>query len=65
MTAHWIEVEGGKWSMRSEVVGFKGVSGEHSGWNLGQYFMGLCDCMGICTSDKSKVHHLSDLPLIR
>ncbi|KAF8469357.1 hypothetical protein DFH94DRAFT_795794 [Russula ochroleuca] len=35
MTAHWIDVDKGKWRMHSEVVGFQGVSGEHSGWNLG------------------------------
>ncbi|KAF8231985.1 hypothetical protein L208DRAFT_1124835, partial [Tricholoma matsutake] len=44
MTAHWIDV---KDAMRSEVVGFKAISGDHSRNNLGHYFMGLCNCMGI------------------
>lgn len=54
MTAHWIDVEASRWTMRSEV-GLKGVSGAHSGWNLGQYCVGLCDYIGICSSNKSKV----------
>ncbi|KAF8233070.1 hypothetical protein L208DRAFT_1268648, partial [Tricholoma matsutake] len=29
MTAHWIDVKDGKWKMRSEVVGFKAISGDH------------------------------------
>ena len=55
MTAHWIEVKEGKWGLRSEVVGFKHVSGDHSGWNLGCYIVGLCDHVGICNQDGSKV----------
>jgi len=47
MTAHWIEVKEDKWLLCSEVVRFKAVSGDHSGWNLGRYFVGLCDCVGI------------------
>ena len=58
MTAHWIEVKEGKWKLRSEVVGFKSILGDHSGWNLGRYFMGLCDRVGICDKDGSKVSHL-------
>lgn len=58
MTAHWIDVKDGKWTMRSEVVGFKGISGEHSGWNLGRYFVGLCDRVGISNSSESKVTDL-------
>ena len=55
MTAHWIDVKDGKWKMRSEVVGFKAISGDHGGDNLGRYFMGLCDRVGICNQDGSKV----------
>ena len=58
MTVHWIEVKEEKWKLRSEVVGFKYVSGDHSGWNLGRYFVGLCDCVGICDKDRSKVSHI-------
>ena len=58
MTAHWIEVKEGKWKLRSEVVGFRSISGDHSGWNLGRYFVGLCDRVGICDKDRSKVSHL-------
>lgn len=59
MTAHWIEVKDRMWKLRSEVVGFQGVSGEHSGWNLGRYFMGLCDRVGICSKEGSKVQLLT------
>ena len=46
VTAHWIEVKKGHeeiWTMCSEVIGFRTVSGDHSGKNLGQYFVGVCD----------------------
>jgi hypothetical protein len=58
VTAHWIEVKPGPkeiWSMRSEVVGFRPVSGDHSGKNLGRYFVGVCDRIGITDMDQSKV----------
>jgi hypothetical protein len=55
MTAHWIEVKDGNWKLRSEVVAFKGLSGEHSGGNLGRYFVGLCERVGIITQNQSKV----------
>ena len=58
MTAHWIEVKQGTWKLRSEVVGFKPVSGDHSGWNLGQYIVGLCDHIGICSPGSSKVRSI-------
>jgi hypothetical protein len=56
MTAHWIEVTDRKWKMRAEVVGFKAVSGDHGGRNMGRYFMGLCDHVGICNQNGSKVN---------
>lgn len=55
MTAHWIEVKDDSWKLRSEVVGFQGISGGHDGNNLGRYFMGLCDRVGICSPNESKV----------
>ena len=55
MTAHWIEVKERTWKMRSEVVGFKPISGDHSGWNLGRYIVGLCERVGICNQAGSKV----------
>ena len=60
MTVHWIDVKDGKWSLHSEVVGFKGVLGEHSSANLGRYFIGLCDRVGICDKESSKVMKLID-----
>jgi hypothetical protein len=55
MTAHWIDVKEGKWKLRAEVVGFQPVSGDHSGENLGKYFVGLCDRVGIMSTLDSKV----------
>ncbi len=55
MTASWIEVKGGKWKLRSEVVGFQPVSGDHSGWNLGRYIVRLCDHVGIFNKNGAKV----------
>ena len=46
VTAHWIEVKKEPeeiWTLRSEVIGFRSVSGDHGGENLGKYFMGVCD----------------------
>ena len=57
MTAHWIEVKDGVWKLRSEVVGFHPISGEHSGDNLGRYFVGLCDRVGIMSKNESKVRY--------
>ncbi|KAF8223754.1 hypothetical protein L208DRAFT_1062870, partial [Tricholoma matsutake] len=39
----------------SEVVGFQPISGEHSGGDLGRYFIGLCDRMGIMSQNESKL----------
>jgi hypothetical protein len=57
MTASWIEVKDNKWKLRSEVVGFQPVSGDHSGWNLRRYLVGLCDRVGIFNKDGSKVRY--------
>ena len=60
MTAYWINIKGSKWNLRLEVIRFQAVSGEHSGWNLGCYSIGLYDYVGICNNDNSKVwdHYL-------
>ncbi len=58
MTAHWIEVKNSEWNLRLEVVGFQPVSGDHSGWNLGRYFVGLCDRVGIFNEGGSKVFRI-------
>jgi len=55
MTAHWIEVNDGKWKMRAAVIGFKAISGSHTGENLGRYTVGLLDRVGIMDKKKSKV----------
>ena len=55
VTAHWIEVKSGKWRLRSEVIGFRPVSGEHSGGNLGRYFVGVCKRVGIINAERTKV----------
>lgn len=55
MTAHWIDVTEGRWKLRAEVVGFQPIAGEHSGRNLGRYFVGLCDRVGIMSQQGSKV----------
>jgi hypothetical protein len=54
---------GGLGYHRSEVVGFQPVSGEHSGWNLGQYFVGLCDHVEIFNNNGSKVCTLHNTPI--
>lgn len=54
MTAHWIEVKDGKWKLRAEVIGFKALSGTHSGENLGRYAGGLLDRVGIMGKNQLK-----------
>jgi hypothetical protein len=61
MTAHWIEVKGKEWKMRSEVIGFKALSGAHTGENLGRYAVGLMDRVGILDETGSKVRHILTL----
>lgn len=45
----------GTWTLQSQVVAFKGMSGAHSGENLGHYFVGLCERAGIVSGQSSKV----------
>jgi len=56
VTAHWVDVTNGKWTLWAEVVGFQGISGEHSGANLGRYFLGVCEQVGIVNVQRSKVN---------
>lgn len=56
MTAHFIEVKDSKWKLKAEVVGFKVLSGNHSGENLGRYTVRLLDHAGIMGKNNSKVH---------
>lgn len=55
VTAHWIEVKDGKWKMRAAVIGFKALSGAHTGENLGRYTVGLLERVGIMEKKGSKV----------
>lgn len=66
VTGHWIDVEEGLeeiWTMRSEVIGFRTVSGDHSGKNMGRYYVGVCDRVGITDTDQSKVSTTSPIRL--
>jgi len=58
MLGHWIEVKDGKWKMRAELIGFKALSGAHSGENLGRYAVGLLNRVGIMDKKGSKACHL-------
>ena len=62
VTAHWIDMKGGKWTLHLEVVAFRALSGDYGGENLGRYMVGLCDPMGITGKMESKVssHPTSD-----
>ena len=54
MSVHWIEVKDRKWKMRAAVIGFKVLSGAHSGETLGRYADGLLDHMGIMSQNRAK-----------
>ncbi|KIK78168.1 hypothetical protein PAXRUDRAFT_46159, partial [Paxillus rubicundulus Ve08.2h10] len=48
ITAHWIHADKETgWKLHKEVIAFHGISGAHSGDNLGRYFIGLCEHAGI------------------
>ena len=47
MTVHWINVKDNVWKLQAEVMAFQGISGNHSGNNLGHYLIVLAECMGI------------------
>ena len=56
------------WKLKSTILGFKSVEGDHGGVNLGRYYFGMCRRVGIINVEKkiSKVccvweiyHHLT------
>lgn len=57
LTAHWIEsdTQTSTWTLRKEVIAFRAVSGPHDGINLGRYFIGLCERVGIIDGYSTKV----------
>lgn len=57
LTAHWIHTdpESGKWTLHFQVIAFKGISGAHTGDNLGRCFVSLCERAGIIAGQSSKV----------
>ena len=64
MTVHWINiiresVEKGEWELRSEVVAFWGISGNHSGQNIGRYLLALAKHVGIIDENQSKIMFLN------
>lgn len=48
----------GKWKLKAAVIGFKALSGAHSGENLGRYAVGLLDRVGIMDKKGSKASHV-------
>ena len=58
MTAHWIQVWEEKWKLKAGVIGFKALSGAHSGENLGRYAVGLLDRVGIMDKTGLKASRL-------
>jgi hypothetical protein len=56
--AHWIEIKAAKWKMRAEVIGFWSISGDHTGENLGHYFVGVFNRIGIMDKTQSKVLYI-------
>ena len=52
LTAHWIQVDAKSknWNLKSHVIVFREISGAHSGDNIGRYFVGLCERVGIISA---------------
>jgi hypothetical protein len=55
ITGHWIDVQGSDWTLRSAVLAFHAISGQHTGDNLGRYFYSFCERVGIFTPKNHKV----------
>ena len=56
ITAHWIEeVVSGEWRLGGEVIAFKRIAGQHTGYNFACYLTSLCKRAGILTKSSSKV----------
>ena len=59
ITAHWIdsckESGSSNWTLHTEVIAFRGISGAHTGENIGRYFVSLAEQVGIITQPSSKV----------
>lgn len=59
ITAHWIdsgkESCSSNWTLHTEVIAFRGISGMHTGENIGRYFVSLAERVGIITQSSSKV----------
>ncbi len=53
--AHWIQVNGEKWDLCTEVIGFRFIRGDHGGENIGGYLVGMFDRMGITGLGHNKV----------
>ncbi|KAG1751591.1 uncharacterized protein EDB91DRAFT_1243837 [Suillus paluster] len=57
LTAHWIERNdtSGNWTLVSQVIGFRGISAAHGGYNLAWYLVGLYERVGIINGQSSKL----------
>ncbi|KAH9030220.1 hypothetical protein EDB85DRAFT_2146864 [Lactarius pseudohatsudake] len=51
-----INAANGTWTLQGKVVGFHLIHGTHTGNNLGCYFIGLCDRVGIMSHSYSKLY---------
>lgn len=63
MILQWIAIdeETGKWTFRDEVGACHKVLGDHSGANLGRYFLMFLDRAGVTSKTHSKVSCLSPM----
>jgi len=55
VTGHWIDVQGSTWKLRSAVLAFHCLSGQHSGANIARTFYSLCQRIGVFTRKDHKV----------
>jgi hypothetical protein len=55
ITGHWVDIQASTWIIRSEVITFRGLSGSHDGQSLGNYFVWLCERVGIFSGNNSKL----------
>ena len=59
MIAQWIDTNSDSWCLRSEVIAFHKISGNHSGKNLGRYFIKFTDCASITSKRKAMANKVS------
>ena len=61
MLGQWFDVSDLGWTFRAGVLAFNVISGQHSGENLGRYYVKFLDRVGITSKSHCKVSYTSNV----